>query len=67
MCYERIEQSDRSTGNALRQFIIHVRESGNGPEAEIERGYLLAFLEDLVRLKGERERLEDEMALELAA
>ena len=43
-----------------------MRESGNGPEAEIERGYLLAFLEDLARLKGERQRLEDEMALELA-
>ena len=49
------------------QFIIHVRESRNGPEADIGRMYLLALLEELARLKGERQRLEDEMELELAA
>ena len=49
------------------QFIIHVRESKNAAECEVERMYLLALLEDLARLKGERQRLEDEMELELAA
>ena len=49
------------------QFIIHVRENRNAAEAAIERKYLLALLEDLARLKGERQRLEDEMELELAA
>ena len=49
------------------QFIIHVRETGNAAEADIGRMYLLALLEDLARLKGERQRLEDEMELERAA
>jgi hypothetical protein len=49
------------------QFIIHVRENKNAAEGEVERMYLLALLEDLVRLKGERQLLEDEMELEEAA
>jgi hypothetical protein len=49
------------------QFIIHVRENRNAAEAAIDRKYLLALLEDLAKLKGERQRLEDEMELELAA
>jgi hypothetical protein len=47
------------------QLIIHVRESRNTPETE--RAYLLALLEDLANLKGQRQRLENEMELELAA
>ena len=49
------------------QFIIHVRENKNASEVEIERMYLLALLEDLVKLKGERQRLEDLMGLRSAA
>ncbi len=51
----------------LEQLIIHVRENKNAAEAEVERMYLFALLEDLVRLKTERQRLEDEMELEQAA
>jgi len=47
------------------QFIIHVRENRNA--AAIDRKNLLALLEDLAKLKGERQRLEEEMELELAA
>lgn len=47
------------------QFIIHVHEAGNA--TDVERKHLLSLLEELARLKGERQRLEDEMALELAA
>ena len=50
----------------LEQLIIHVRENKNAAEAEVER-MLFALLEDLVRLKTERQRLEDEMELEQAA
>ena len=47
----------------LEQLIIHVRENRNAAEVEVERIYLLALLEDLARLKGERQRLEEEMEL----
>ena len=47
------------------QFIIHVRE--NKTKVEVERMYLLALLEDLARLKAERQRLEDQMELRPAA
>jgi hypothetical protein len=49
------------------QLIIHVRQNSDAAEAEVERMYLLAFLEDLSNLKGERQRREDEMELEPAA
>ena len=51
----------------LEQFIIHVRQNRHAPEAHVERRYLLTLLEDLVALKTERQCLEDEMELELAA
>ena len=51
----------------LEQLIIHVRENRNAAEVEVERIYLLALLEDLARLKGERQRLEEEMELARAA
>ena len=51
----------------MEQLIIHVHENKNAAEAEVERMYLFALLEDLVRLKTERQRLEDEMELEQAA
>jgi len=49
------------------QFIIHVRENGCAAEGEVERMYLLALLEDLAKLKGERQRREDEKEFEQAA
>ena len=35
------------------QLIIHVRQNNDAVEADIERMYLLALLEDLVALKAE--------------
>lgn len=49
------------------QLIIHVRQNSDAIQADIERMYLLALLEDLARLKGERQRREDALGFELAA
>jgi hypothetical protein len=49
------------------QLIIHVRETRNAVEADIGRMYLLALLEDLAKLKGERQWIEDENEFGLAA
>jgi len=49
------------------QLIIHVRETKNAAEVEVERMYLLALLEDLANLKGERQRREDMTELGRAA
>jgi hypothetical protein len=49
------------------QLIIHVRETKNAAEVEVERMYLLALLEDLATLKGERQRREDMAKRRLAA
>jgi hypothetical protein len=51
----------------LEQLIIHVRQNRRAHEAEIERRYLLALLQDLVALKTERQHLEDELVFEDAA
>jgi hypothetical protein len=51
----------------LEQLIIHVRQNRQAPEAEIERRYLLALLEDLVALKTHRQRLEDQLEFNEAA
>ena len=62
-CHDRVEQPDCQAEMRLEQLIIHVRENRNAAETEVERMYLLALLEDLARLKGERQRLEEEMEL----
>jgi hypothetical protein len=51
----------------LEQLIIHVRQNRQAPEAEIERRYLLALLEDLVALKTHRQELEDHLEFNEAA
>ena len=49
------------------QLVIHVRQNSNAVEADIERMYLLAPLEELANLKAKRQRREDEIAFEQAA
>jgi hypothetical protein len=44
------------------QLIIHLRQFKGTPEAEMEGLYILALLEDLAMLKGERQRREDLLA-----
>ena len=51
----------------LEQLIIHVRQNRQAAEAEIERRYLLALLEDLVALKTHRQGLEDHLEFNEAA
>jgi hypothetical protein len=50
----------------LEQLIIHVRQNRRALEAEVERRYLLALLEDLVALKTKRQHLEDELVFQAA-
>ena len=51
----------------LEQLIIHVRHNRRAPEAEVERRYLLALLEDLVALKTKRQHLGDGLVFDQAA
>jgi len=44
------------------QLTIHLRQIKGTPEAEMEGLYILALLEDLAMLKGERQRREDLLA-----
>jgi hypothetical protein len=49
------------------QLILHVRQNRAAPEANVERMHLLALLEDLAKLKAERQRRVDMIEFNQAA